>query len=621
MSIAPPVGAMSAYLARAPVGPAPIAASAMSASRFAKQLPRRLKGLRARASRPRNIARGMVTGGTLFEELGFYYVGPIDGHNLDTSAARPEERPRRDRHRPDPVHVVTKKGKGYAPAESQRRQVSRRGPSSTSSPASRPSPSPTRRATPRCSAKPDREAAEVDDKIVAITAAMPSGTGLDCSPRLSRPHLRRRHRRAARRDLRRRPRDRRHEAVRAIYSTFLQRAYDQVVHDVAIQGLPVRFAIDRAGPGRRRRADPCRLVRRRLSRRLPGIVVMAAADEAELVHMVATAAAIDDRPSAFRYPRGDGVGVECRRDGDTPLEIGKGRILREGTTVALLASARASANASRPPTSSPPMACPPRWPMRASPSRSTPISSAASRASTSADRQSRRAHRRLRQPCRGLPVIDATCPLVAKVHAQARRYEAQGRQVVLIGHSGHPEVIGTLGQVERPALLISTVRAVEALDVPADRPIAYVTQTTLSVDDTRDVIAALERRFVDIVGPDVSDICYATQNRQTAVRALCRVAELILVVGAANSSNSTRLREIGTEQGRPSYLVADGSQIRREWFDNVAVVGLAAGASAPEVLVDDVIAAMRRIAPLQTSVMAGPVENTTFRLPRELAAG
>lgn len=222
---------------------------------------------------------------------------------------------------------------------------------------------------------------------------------------------------------------------------------------------------------------------------------------------------------------------------------------------------------------------------------------------------------------RGLPVIDATCPLVAKVHAQARRYEAQGRQVVLIGHSGHPEVIGTLGQVERPALLVSTVRAVEALDVPADRPIAYVTQTTLSVDDTRDVIAALERRFADIVGPDVSDICYATQNRQTAVRALCRVAELILVVGAANSSNSTRLREIGTEQGRPSYLVADGSQVRREWFDDVAVVGLAAGASAPEVLVDDVIAAMRRITPLQTSVMAGPVENTTFRLPRELAAG
>ena len=221
---------------------------------------------------------------------------------------------------------------------------------------------------------------------------------------------------------------------------------------------------------------------------------------------------------------------------------------------------------------------------------------------------------------RGLPVIDATCPLVAKVHAQARRYEAQGRQVVLIGHSGHPEVIGTLGQVDRPALLVSTVRAVEALDLPADRPIAYVTQTTLSVDDTRDVIAALERRFTDIVGPDVSDICYATQNRQSAVRELCRMVELVLVVGASNSSNSTRLCEIGTESGKPSYLVADGSHLRPEWFDNVGVVGVTAGASAPDVLVDDVIEALRRIAPLQTSVLSGPVENTTFRLPRELVA-
>jgi len=219
---------------------------------------------------------------------------------------------------------------------------------------------------------------------------------------------------------------------------------------------------------------------------------------------------------------------------------------------------------------------------------------------------------------RALPVIDATCPLVAKVHHQARRYEAQGRQVILIGHRGHPEVIGTMGQVNRPVLLVNAERDVAALELPPDTPLAYVTQTTLSVDDTREVIAALMRKFTDVVGPDIRDICYATQNRQSAVRQLCRVAELILVVGAANSSNSTRLREIGKEAGKPSYLIADGSEVRPEWFDNVQVVGVTAGASAPDVLVDDVLAALRRLGPVRTSVMAGPIESTSFRLPREL---
>ena len=219
---------------------------------------------------------------------------------------------------------------------------------------------------------------------------------------------------------------------------------------------------------------------------------------------------------------------------------------------------------------------------------------------------------------RGLPVIDATCPLVAKVHHQAQRYEAQGRRLILIGHVGHPEVIGTMGQVDRAPLVVTTVGDVDKLDLPPETPVAYVTQTTLSVDDTRDVIAALARRFGDIVGPDTSDICYATQNRQAAVRQLCRLADVLIVVGAPNSSNSNRLREIGDEMGRPSYLIADDGEIKRDWFDKVHTVGLTAGASAPEELVTRVIDALRSIAPIEVSVMTGPIEDASFGLPREL---
>jgi len=219
---------------------------------------------------------------------------------------------------------------------------------------------------------------------------------------------------------------------------------------------------------------------------------------------------------------------------------------------------------------------------------------------------------------RGLSVIDATCPLVSKVHLQARRYEREGRQLVLIGHVGHAEVLGTMGQVDRPPLLVTSVADVEELDLPRNTPIAYVTQTTLSVDDTCQVIAALGRRFLDVVGPDTSDICYATQNRQSAVRDLCRVVDVILVVGAANSSNSNRLREIGDDMGKPSYLIADDSQLRPEWFDEADVVGLTAGASAPEELVGRVVDALRRIGHVQTSILAGPIEDASFRLPREL---
>jgi 4-hydroxy-3-methylbut-2-enyl diphosphate reductase len=219
---------------------------------------------------------------------------------------------------------------------------------------------------------------------------------------------------------------------------------------------------------------------------------------------------------------------------------------------------------------------------------------------------------------RGLPVLDATCPLVSKVHAQSRRYVAQGRALILIGHAGHPEVEGTLGQVDAPVHLVSTVQDVARLDLPPETPSAYVTQTTLSVDETRDVIGALKARFNDLVGPDTSDICYATQHRQSAVRDLCRTVDVLLVVGAANSSNSNRLREIGVEESVPSYLIADAEALNLDWVRGARTVGLTAGASAPEELVLDVIAALRQIEPVEVTQMNGVEENIVFRLPPEL---
>jgi 4-hydroxy-3-methylbut-2-enyl diphosphate reductase len=219
---------------------------------------------------------------------------------------------------------------------------------------------------------------------------------------------------------------------------------------------------------------------------------------------------------------------------------------------------------------------------------------------------------------RSLPTIDATCPLVTKVHNQGRRYVAQGRVLVFIGHAGHPEVEGTLGQIDGEVHLVENEADVEKLPIATDAPIAYVTQTTLSVDDTQGVIAALNRRFSDVEGPDIRDICYATQNRQTAVRELSRLADVIIVVGARNSSNSNRLREIAEEAGLPSYLVADGSEIDPEWVRDADVVGVTAGASAPEVLVEDVVQTLMRIAPSELSVLEGPKETVSFRLPVEL---
>jgi 4-hydroxy-3-methylbut-2-enyl diphosphate reductase len=219
---------------------------------------------------------------------------------------------------------------------------------------------------------------------------------------------------------------------------------------------------------------------------------------------------------------------------------------------------------------------------------------------------------------RGLRVLDATCPLVAKVHGQGRRYVAQGRLMILVGHASHPEIEGTMGQIPGPVLLVQTEDDVAALELAADTPVAYVTQTTLSVDDTRALIAALKRRFTDIVGPDIDDICYATQNRQSAVRELAKVADVILVVGARNSSNSNRLREIGVEAGVPSYLIPDASGLDAAWVRDANVVGITAGASAPEVSVDDVIAALRRLGPVEVSVLPGIEEKVEFRLPAEL---
>ena len=219
---------------------------------------------------------------------------------------------------------------------------------------------------------------------------------------------------------------------------------------------------------------------------------------------------------------------------------------------------------------------------------------------------------------RGLPVIDATCPLVTKVHSQGKRFVQQGRTLLLIGHAGHPEVEGTIGQISGPVTLVSSVADVEKLDIPAEEPIAYVTQTTLSVDDTKNIIRAIKGRYTDVVGPETSDICYATQHRQSAVRDLCLVADVILVVGARNSSNSNRLREIGEEVGVPSYLIADGKDLDPAWLEGAETIGLTAGASAPEELIMDVLATLRRISDIEVTQMDGAKEDIQFRLPAAL---
>lgn len=219
---------------------------------------------------------------------------------------------------------------------------------------------------------------------------------------------------------------------------------------------------------------------------------------------------------------------------------------------------------------------------------------------------------------RQLPVLDATCPLVTKVHLHGARFVREGRQVVLIGHAGHPEVIGTLGQIPAEVALVATVEDVASLPFAPDTPLAYVTQTTLSVDDTRAVIAALNARFSDVAGPDVADICYATQNRQNAVRDLAERVDALIVVGAANSSNSNRLRDVALTLGKPAWLVSDADALDPAWLEDIATLGLTAGASAPEDLVEGVIARLGTWRRVSVSQLDGARENVSFSLPAAL---
>lgn len=222
---------------------------------------------------------------------------------------------------------------------------------------------------------------------------------------------------------------------------------------------------------------------------------------------------------------------------------------------------------------------------------------------------------------RNLKVFDATCPLVTKVHMEVKRYRDRGTEVILIGHEGHPEVEGTMGQADSGMHLIEEVADVQALTVADPQNLAYVTQTTLSVDDTARVIEALRLRFPAIQGPRKDDICYATQNRQDAVRALSRDADMVLVVGSPASSNSNRLKELAEQIGVRSYLVDQPEQIQKSWFDGVDVVGVTAGASAPEILVKQVIDQVKVWGGTVVNEADGPTESIAFSLPIELRTG
>ncbi|MEA2754881.1 MAG: 4-hydroxy-3-methylbut-2-en-yl diphosphate reductase [Aliidongia sp.] len=220
---------------------------------------------------------------------------------------------------------------------------------------------------------------------------------------------------------------------------------------------------------------------------------------------------------------------------------------------------------------------------------------------------------------RSLPIIDATCPLVSKVHHEAQRYADSGRDIVLIGHDGHPEVEGTMGRIDGKVYLVATPEDVAKLDVRDPTRLSYVTQTTLSVDDTRSVIDALKGRFPAITGPDTRDICYATQNRQRAVRDLADLVDVILVVGAENSSNSNRLREIAAEMGTRAYLIADATVLDPAWLDGAQAVGVTAGASAPEHLVQELVDRLRDLGATAVEILPGVDENVRFKMPPELA--
>ncbi len=221
---------------------------------------------------------------------------------------------------------------------------------------------------------------------------------------------------------------------------------------------------------------------------------------------------------------------------------------------------------------------------------------------------------------RSLPIIDATCPLVSKVHKEGQNHASKGRDVVLIGHAGHPEVEGTMGRIPGGVHLVTKTADVEQLNVSDPDNVAYVTQTTLSVDDTREIIKALQAKFPKISGPDVRDICYATQNRQQAVRQIVEKVDLLLVVGAQNSSNSNRLREIGTEMGVRSYLINDARELDPAWLEGAETIGVTAGASAPEELVIELIEKLKAYRTVNVEKVVGVQENVQFKLPPELLA-
>jgi 1-deoxy-D-xylulose-5-phosphate synthase len=331
MSIAPPVGAMSAYLSKV-VSSRPFLSVREMMGKLAKRFPRPIERTARKAE---EFARGLLTGGTLFEEMGFYYVGPIDGHDLDHLLPILRNLRDADEQQPILLHVVTQKGKGYAPAEASADKYHgvQKFNLITGEQAKAP-PGPP--AYQKVFANALIAEAEADERIVAVNAAMPSGTSLDLFAKkfpnrcfdvgIAEQHAVTFAAGMATEGL---------KPFCAIYSTFLQRAYDQVVHDVVLQGLPVRFAMDRAGLVGADGATHAGSFDIAYLGCLPGIVLMAAADEAELAHMVATAAAIDDAPSAFRYPRGEGTGIAVPARG-TPLEVGRGRVLREGSSIAIL---------------------------------------------------------------------------------------------------------------------------------------------------------------------------------------------------------------------------------------------------------------------------------------------
>jgi 4-hydroxy-3-methylbut-2-enyl diphosphate reductase len=216
---------------------------------------------------------------------------------------------------------------------------------------------------------------------------------------------------------------------------------------------------------------------------------------------------------------------------------------------------------------------------------------------------------------RQLRVIDGTCPLVTKVHRQAQRYERLGFEIIVIGHQGHPEVEGTCGRLSQPFHVIATVQEAEALQVRDPRRVAYVTQTTLSMDDTRGVIETLQKRFPELPGPDLDDICYATQNRQNAVRRVLDQVDVLLVVGARNSSNSSRLREVGKQHGIPSFLIENAAGLDPDWFTPASRIGLTAAASAPELLVQQVVQRLQDLGMSNVTEMDGEIETTVFPLP------